>query len=179
MCNMNNISIHPPQPEDAEGILQVLYKTWLDTYPSTEHGITRESIENSFRDSFSPENIEKLKNNIKNNSNEHKRIIAVLNGKVIGTGMMTDNVESLKLRTLYVLPEYQGQGIGKRIWNELIKKFDNSKNIYVELAIYNTSALNFYKKLGFEDTGRRFVDDDLTARRDIVIPQMEMLLKRV
>ncbi len=175
---MNNISISKPEPEDAEDILHVLYRTWLDTYPNNEYKITKEDIEDSYRDSFLPENIEKLKNNIRNTSDECKRIIAKADGKVVGTGMMADSSIGLRLKTLYILPEYQGNGIGKRIWDELAKQFNSNKKIYVELAIYNERALNFYKKLGFKDTGRRFVDNDLKIRRGVSIPQMEMVLER-
>lgn len=176
--SMNNISISKPEPEDAEDILHVLYRTWLDTYPNNEYKITKEDIEDSYRDSFLPENIEKLKNNIRNTSDECKRIIAKADGKVVGTGMMADSSIGLRLKTLYILPEYQGNGIGKRIWDELAKQFNSNKKIYVELAIYNERALNFYKKLGFKDTGRRFVDNDLKIRRGVSIPQMEMVLER-
>ncbi len=38
----NEIKILEAVPEDAEGTVNVYYKTWLDTYPNEEFGVTRE-----------------------------------------------------------------------------------------------------------------------------------------
>lgn len=71
----DDIKIVDPVPEDAEGTVNVYYKTWLDTYPNEELGITREDIENSYKDAFKLEEIDKLKDKIKNldkNTRRHK-----------------------------------------------------------------------------------------------------------
>lgn len=173
---MNHISIRPPQPDDALGVLNVLYKTWLATYPNAEYGITREDIESSYKDSFTAENILNLKFKILNTSENTKRIVAKFGEEIVGTGTLIDNAESAKLKTLYVLPEYQGKGIGRMILDELTKNIN--KNIFVELAVYNKNAYNFYNKYGFKDTGRRFVDNDITVKKGITIPQMEMVMNK-
>jgi ribosomal protein S18 acetylase RimI-like enzyme len=71
--------------------------------------------------------------------------------------------------------EYQGKGIGKSMWNELLNFFDPTKKIMVEVADYNKNAIRFYESLGFVDTGERFVDENIMSRRDFIIPEMRMI----
>jgi ribosomal protein S18 acetylase RimI-like enzyme len=45
------------------------------------------------------------------------------------------------------------------------------------LAVYNDRAKAFYKKLGFVDTGKRFIDERFRNKSGSIAPQMEMVLK--
>jgi ribosomal protein S18 acetylase RimI-like enzyme len=80
---------------------------------------------------------------------------------------------------IYVLPEYQGKGIGKLLWNELSKYLDINKETFVEVATYNENAIKFYEKLGFVDTNKRFTDERFRMRSGGIIPQMEMKLHEI
>lgn len=172
------IKITPAIQEDAEGILNVLHKTWIATYPNKEHGITKEDIEESFKDSFTEENLNKLKNKIANFQENDKRLVAKINDQVIGIARIIINEENNKLETIYVLPEYQGKGIGKMLWEEAKKFCDQAKNIIVHVATYNQNTIEFYKKLGFEDTGKRFNDNTWRMKKiGASIPEMEMVIK--
>lgn len=51
------------------------------------------------------------------------------------------------------------------------------KGITVEVATYNTNAIEFYKRLGFEDTGKRFSNERLKMKSSAVLPEMEMVIK--
>ena len=56
-----------------------------------------------------------------------------------------------KIHKIYLLPETQGKGYGKKVF-EFIEKLaseNNSKELLLNVNRFNT-ALNFYKKLGFE-----------------------------
>ncbi len=76
---------------------------------------------------------------------------------------------------LYILPEYQGKGVGKMFWGECVKYFDNNKKIIVQVATYNTGAIKFYEKLGFKDNGKRFSEERLRMPISrVLIPEMEM-----
>lgn len=174
----NEIKILPVVSDDAKDILHVLHKTWLDTYPNKELGITEEDIEESFKDSFTKENISKLQNKIKNIRENDKRLVAKIDDKIIGIARVIKNEENNKLETIYVLPEYQGKGIGKMLWEEMKKFCDPSKDIIVHVATYNQNTIEFYKKLGFEDTGKRFGDITWRMRKvGASIPEMEMVIK--
>jgi hypothetical protein len=78
------ITIKEAQPDDAYDIQTVFYKTWLETYPNKEAGITREDIEENFKDGFTDEKINGFKENLKNTPSNSKGLVAVDNeaGKV-------------------------------------------------------------------------------------------------
>ncbi|MFD1605700.1 GNAT family N-acetyltransferase [Flavobacterium artemisiae] len=56
-----------------------------------------------------------------------------------------------KIHKIYLLPETQGKGFGKIVFDEIEKMAleNHSKELLLNVNRFNT-ALNFYKKLGFE-----------------------------
>lgn len=176
---MKNIIITKPKVEDVWGIQNVYHKSWLATYPNEEYKVTIDDIEDSFKDSFTEETLEKRRQAILNPDPESKlkTIIAKDQDKVIGVCRIENLPDINKLRTIYLLPEYFGKGIGLMLWNEVKKLLDPKKDTYVELAVYNDRAIAFYKKIGFVDTGRRFEDEKFRNKSGSNIPQMEMVLK--
>lgn len=56
-----------------------------------------------------------------------------------------------KIHKIYLLPETQGKGIGKKVIDEIAKFAldNNSKTLVLNVNRFNT-ALGFYKKIGFE-----------------------------
>lgn len=169
-----NISIEKPRPEDFEGIQDVFYRTWIDTYPNDEVGITREAIEEQFKNRLAPERKERFVQNLDKNPNE-LFIIAKDGDKVVGVCGFVKREEVNQLQRIYVLPEYQGKGIGKKFWAEGLKFFGKGKRIIVQLADYNENAKKFYETLGFKDNGKRFTEERHRVN-GISLPEMEMEL---
>jgi ribosomal protein S18 acetylase RimI-like enzyme len=66
--------------------------------------------------------------------------------KLIGTGRaLSDGAYQAAIYDIAVLPEYQKQGIGKIIMEELHKKLPN-----MNIILYaNPTAQNFYRRLGY------------------------------
>lgn len=61
------------------------------------------------------------------------------------------NERATKIHKIYLLPETQGKGYGKKVF-EFIEKLalkNNSNQLLLNVNRFNT-AFNFYKKLGFE-----------------------------
>ena len=56
-----------------------------------------------------------------------------------------------KIHKIYLLPETQGKGIGKKVFDEIqnMALENNSKALLLNVNRFNT-ALGFYKKIGFE-----------------------------
>jgi ribosomal protein S18 acetylase RimI-like enzyme len=173
----NEIKILTAEPEEAEYIIRVYYETWLDTYPNEELGITREDIEISYKDAFKPEEVKKLKVKIGNGDESVKRLVAKIGDKIVGVATAAKGKDNNELRTIYVLPQYQGQGVGKKLWEEAKKFFDPSKDIIVQVVAYNKDTIEFYKKIGFVDTGIRREDDILITKSGARMPEMEMVIK--
>ncbi|MFA6253902.1 MAG: GNAT family N-acetyltransferase [Candidatus Paceibacterota bacterium] len=169
------IEISQAKPEDAAGAQQVFYKTWLDTYPNEECGITAADIEDRFKDRITDEGIAKMADKIANPEPNSLFLLAKDGNKIVGVCRALKNEEKNQLTAIYVLPEYQGRGVGQMFWQKVKKFFDPNKKITVEVATYNQKGISFYQQLGFVDTGRRFSPENTRMKSGSLIPEMEMV----
>ena len=102
---------------------------------------------------YSPEIIEAWKryNSLENLEKELKEMNFIyyqVNDIILGTGAIKEN----HIQKVYVLPDYQGLGIGAKLVNAL-EKIAQVKN-YKECNLNSTiNALNFYKPMGYQEEG--------------------------
>ncbi|HIY58097.1 MAG TPA: GNAT family N-acetyltransferase [Candidatus Tetragenococcus pullicola] len=71
---------------------------------------------------------------------------------------------------LFVLPPYQGQGIGSyalKLVEELVRTY--SESLYIEVAARNNKALRLYEKVGFDCL------NTLTLRKDFDTSHLETI----
>jgi ribosomal protein S18 acetylase RimI-like enzyme len=148
--------------EDVHDIQDVFYRTWLSTYPNEIAGVTAEDIEEKFKSRHSEEAIQRRIAQIEDDSEDKLFLVARDGKRVVGLCKASKTKESNHLDAIYVLPEYQGMGIGKKIWKECLDFFDRNNKLTVHVADYNKQAIDFYKKLGFEDIGKGFYDEKYT-----------------
>ena len=80
-------------------------------------------------------------------------VSAIHNGEVIGMGRLVgDGAMYWYLQEIIVLPEYQGQGIGKRIVQRLIEHIQETAIPGTKVEVGLTAVKGkepFYEKLGF------------------------------
>lgn len=174
-----SITVEKAKPEDAEAIVDLLRKTWLDTYPNQEAGITEADI----RIRTDGKNGDHLQNNInkwrqKIESADHKSMFYVVrdNAKVVGfTHPVITTENQHRIGALYVLPEAQGRGVGSQLIQANLSWHGNNAPIYLAVAAYNKKAIEFYKQFGFIETGEKV--EDLSARKRGLkeIPEIEMM----
>ena len=172
-----NIKIEEAKPEHVEGMQEVFYRTWLDTYPNAEAGITVEDVEERFKGKNSEERLTKRRADILNHEPNKKYFVALDGQKVAGLCRVEKDEKENRLNAIYVLPGYQGQGIGMMLWNEIRSFFDPEKDIHLSVVEYNQKAINFYSRLGFLDTGRRHTDEWMRMSSGAIIPETEMRRK--
>jgi RimJ/RimL family protein N-acetyltransferase len=80
---------------------------------------------------------------------DHTQIIMV-NEIMAGTIEVKEDVRSIFISGLYLLPLYQNSGIGTQILRDYIEKAkENSKRVELEVLRLNLNAQRLYKKLGF------------------------------
>ena len=175
---MNNVKILEAKPEDAKGMQQVYYQTWLDTYPNKKWGITIEDIEQVYKDKLTKRGILEFQKKLANPKPELKRFVAKINKKIIGICNIITGEDYNKLSTIYILPKYQGRGIGRMFWNECTKYLNYENETFLNVAEYNTGAIEFYKKLGFVKKGKRFFDKKYTMKSGAIMPEIKMVLKK-
>lgn len=143
--------IKSPTEEDIQGILAFLYQSAEETefllrYPEECSRYTAEGEKELF---------ERI-----NSSRTEAMLVCIVEGKVAGTCQITWN-NRIKTRhratvAIALLKDYWGQGIGTRLFQELIRIAENNENILqMELDFIegNSRARALYEKMGFRITG--------------------------
>lgn len=171
----NDFKIRKIKPEDILALHNVYFLTWLDTYPNEEFNITKEDIVYKFEQRLAPEKIAESKAKILQTKNNELKLLVEDQGKVIALCNAVKNPEYNQLQAIYVLPEYQGVGIGKSLWLEVEKFLNPHKKTIVRVALYNKKAIEFYKKIGFEVTDKIIKDEKFKMLNGAVIPEIEMV----
>lgn len=173
------VEIVPVSPDDAEEILTILHRTWRATYPNEKYGITAEDIDARFEGKEAPEEISKRKEDLRTLPPTVGYFTAKIDGRTVGLCRVEKEEGRNQLRAIYVLPEFQGQGIGRKLWERAEAFLDHSKDTYVEVAEYNERAIAFYQTLGFSETGRRLQDERFRLKNGAIIPEIEMCKKAI
>lgn len=126
------IQYRKAMPDEADRVCYVVQHTKAVIYPD----YYTQAVVDFFGKLHSIENII--------NDIERNRIdVLVKDGKIIGTGSHTEN----HITRVYVLPEFQGQGYGSRIMDELEKEIFADYD-YCELDA-SLSACVFYENRGY------------------------------
>lgn len=172
--NKSEIKIVPVSDNNAKDIQFLLHEASRSMY--LDSGYTEEEFNEKFKDSLSENQINKCKEVISSLSQNEIYNVALLNDRVIGLCYITKEETKNILNALYVLPEFQNQRVGTMLW-ENTKNFLNSKNkTYLYVFQTNIKAIEFYKKIGFLDTGKIINEDRFTKKDGVVISEVEMIL---
>ena len=143
--------IRSPKEEDIQGMLDYLYKSAEETdfilrYPEECSRYTVEGEKELF---------ERM-----NSSSNEAMLVCIVDGKVAGNCQITWN-NRIKTRhrasvAIALLKDYWNQGIGTRLFQELIRIAEENENILqmeLEFIEGNTRARALYEKMGFRITG--------------------------
>ena len=84
-------------------------------------------------------------------------LVAIENGAVCGYVGSQSVLDSADMMNIAVHPEYRNRGIACALVSELIALLKNQNviSLMLEVRVSNESAINLYKKLGFEELGIR------------------------
>ena len=98
-------------------------------------------------------------------SNEYTLYLLALDGeRVIGSVGCWITYDEAQITNVAVLPEYRGQGVGTKMFGEIIKavKEKGVTAMTLEVRPSNAPARALYKHYGFHDAGRRphYYQDD-------------------
>jgi ribosomal-protein-alanine N-acetyltransferase len=114
------------------------------------------------------------------NELEHKYgvfLIALIEGKVIGYGGTWVLVDEAHVTNVVVSPEFRGQGIGRKLMNEMLVKAREKGAVCatLELRKSNEVALKLYESMGFiQATVRKAYYPD--NQEDAIVMMLDDLL---
>lgn len=79
------------------------------------------------------------------------------NNEIIGYAGMWIIIDEAHITNIAILSPYRGQGLGKRLINELQRtaQFLGAKKMTLEVRVSNVRAQALYRQFGFEDAGVR------------------------
>ena len=175
--NKENITIRDPKKTDIDQVLK-----YINTLSKEKTYILFQGLVMSKKAEYAwlKDNMEKIK--------KGKAVVKFIfyKNEFIGSGVINMRSEKtakehLGVFGISIAKKYRGKGYGSMLMDEVLneakKHFDKTKDTIVQMADYNHKAINFYTKLGFTDTGKRWSDEKLKMKSGAVIPEMEMIIK--
>lgn len=127
---------------DSKNVRKLLDSVWEETYIGC----------------LTPEAVSALSKNwggLKELSSEEEQnivVVAAFDEKdIAGIAIALKTVdEKAEIKHLYVLPSYQGQGVGRRLLTEILVSFTEVKTVDLWVETENHPAISFYEKFSFE-----------------------------
>jgi GNAT superfamily N-acetyltransferase len=163
---MNSAIIRPAVPADAEAIWQVKRDSWLATYPNAESGLTAEHIRQHFEGEHGElvaPGIARIRAYIVSAPAVGPRFfVAEADGVTAGMAAMaapfTEEDGRRRVGALYLLPGFQGQGLGHRLLEAVLDWHGRDHDVYLVVTSYNARAIGFYERHGFALTEAAIAD---------------------
>lgn len=136
-CTIRNMN-----KEDINQVQTVAKTSWNSTY---EGIIPLELQERFLNTAYSDEMMVKRLNG-------SSLYVAEIGGEIVGFANFSPVRENreVELGAIYLLPEYQGKGIGTALLQEGIKNVNGAKSVKISVEKENKSGTNFYHAKGFE-----------------------------
>jgi ribosomal protein S18 acetylase RimI-like enzyme len=133
---------------DIEAVRLLLVETWHATYDAI-YGAERVT---QLTDTW--HSLDSLRRRLTRPSSEF--LVADDGERIAGMAFAAADAEgkTVTLHQLYVLPAYQGHGIGGALLDEVLDDFPDAEIVRLEVEAANSRAIAFYKLYGFEQTGR-------------------------
>ncbi|MBB4259159.1 MULTISPECIES: GNAT family N-acetyltransferase [unclassified Bradyrhizobium] len=139
-------TIRPAREDDADGISEVILHALRETN-AKDH--TDAIIERVGR-SFSPDAVRQL-------IGKRTVFVAAIGSRIIGTASLDGSV----VRTVFVEPDVQTRGVGKRLMAE-VERAARERNVSALTVPSSVTAEGFYARLGFRAVRDSYYGDERT-----------------
>jgi ribosomal protein S18 acetylase RimI-like enzyme len=166
--------ISPATLEDAAAIAHIQHEGWLATYQNKEYNITADDILS--KNFESAERLQKRVDRLSKEGETAQTWIARENGLVIGYSSALKGEDKNKITSVYLLLEHQGKGVGTQLLQHALEWLGGDKDITLGVVPYNTAAIHFYEKFGFQ-LGDPITHDEPTFSTGKDMPEVEMILR--
>ena len=129
----NEVTFRPMNVRDIERVLRIECEAF--TSPWSRNAFYGELTENHFA----------------------RYIVMLLGGVMIGYGGMWVIMDESHITNVAVLPAYQGQKYGERLFRQLMAEAiaQGARKMTLEVRVSNSKARGLYTKLGFQEGGIR------------------------
>ena len=133
---------------DLEAVRALLVQTWHATYDPIYGSERVTAITDSWH------SIDALRRRLTRPNSEF--LVADDGERIAGMAFaaLDKDGTTVMLHQLYVLPAYQGHGIGGALLDEVLGDFPDAEAVRLEVEEQNSRAIAFYRTYGFEECGR-------------------------
>lgn len=148
-----NYIIRKAELKDARSIVEVNTYTWLTTYKDL---MPAEVLENRKKTMD-----ERVNKRIKDIKEKNDMYVAEVDGKVVGImsygpSRNEEYPNMGEIYSLYVLDEYQGLGLGKKLFMTGVKELlDSGYHKMIINVLEGNKTIHFYEKYGGKNVGER------------------------
>lgn len=143
---MTDITIRNAIEADVPAIRDLLVTTWHATY---DHLFGVQEVTDITSRWHTPERIRAVLD-----QPQGIKLVAEQAGIIVGTLHASRIADStVALHRLYVLPTFQGHGVGKALHDAMTAHFGPVPRTTLEVEPRNTGAIAFYEKMGFRAVG--------------------------
>jgi len=139
--------------KDIQVIIEIALSVWPSTYIPI---VGEEQVAYMLAQFYSKEALR-----IQMELQQHQFIIGYQDGNAAAFGSFSrEHGHIFKLNKLYVTPEFQSMGIGKKMIDEAIFTITKQHGTHLRLNVnrYNAAAISFYKKVGFHVLNEEDID---------------------
>jgi ribosomal protein S18 acetylase RimI-like enzyme len=177
MINTNRIKILKAEIKDAESIQALTVESSNGMYSLC--GWSKKEINNHFNPEKVKEGSERLRNCIPTFTNNDVLLVAKnMNDKIIGYCFATKEKSENRIEAVYLTEEYQGTGLAKKLFDAASELLDPKNETYLDVFSLNSKAINFYRKLGFYETGKKHLDERFQNSKGERLEITEMILDK-
>ncbi len=139
------IVIRPWQKSDLASIRRIIWQSWISTYSSF---IPEIDLKSHFDTYYTEASLLNMFDNP-----VIQGFISKMDDHIAGYARLFFNRDENRLYvpSIYFLPEFQGQGMGRQLL-EAAEKYATEKNLdelWIGVMVKNRQALDFYRKVGF------------------------------
>jgi ribosomal protein S18 acetylase RimI-like enzyme len=133
---------------DLEAVRELLVETWHATYDPIYGAERVTAITNDWH------SMPSLKRRLTRPNSEF--LVAADGEAVAGMAFAAASPDgkTVMLHQLYVLPRFQGHGVGGLLLDEILNCFPEAELVRLEVEGANSRAIAFYKAFGFAEAGR-------------------------
>jgi len=144
------ITVQIAHEDDAEAIAGVLVETRLHTYSNSALDITVNDLQERFGEMN--DTIALVRTWLR--SPKMRRVWVAKDGpRTVANCVAYCDDNGGHIGAVYVLPEYQGKGIGKALMQDALVWLGDKDDITLWTAAYNPDPIAFYKGFGFIESG--------------------------
>ncbi|MET0066237.1 MAG: ribosomal protein S18-alanine N-acetyltransferase [Candidatus Thiodiazotropha sp.] len=104
--------------------------------------------------------------------------VLTVDERIIGYGVMSVVIDESHILNICVDPDWQRQGLGRKLLMRLLKvaRQHGAESVFLEVRVGNEAAQSLYRKCGFVEVGQRrnYYPADNEAREDALLLTLEL-----